>query len=140
METYQQVDQECDRLQDQATFNQHVQTREAKKQELKDVVSLQYQLWKEMLAQSERDIHAEIDRGYQHFNQVFDEQSELIKEAIDKGQKWQEKVCAILDNHTQRISSNPDYISFDLLDVSESNPRSVETVYAEAETWLKEST
>tara|TARA_B110000285_G_scaffold198559_1_gene231092 strand:+ start:962 stop:1120 length:159 start_codon:yes stop_codon:yes gene_type:complete len=50
-----------------------------------------------------------------------------------KGKNWQEKVCAILDRHTEKISENPDYISFDLLDVSESNPNSVESVYAEAE-------
>lgn len=53
METYQQVDQECDRLEDQSTFNQHVDIQESKKQELKDLVSLQYQEWHELLAQSE---------------------------------------------------------------------------------------
>ena len=52
---------------------------------------------------------------------------------MEKGKNWQEKVCGVLDRHTEKISANPDYISFELLDANASNPNSVESVYAEAE-------
>ena len=97
MEIYQQMDQECEALQDRTKFKEHQELYEKKKQELKDIVSLQFAEWHENLNNYQNQIHADIDMKYTKFDKYFDEQAKVIHESIDKGEQWQFKVCDILD-------------------------------------------
>ena len=64
----------------------------------------------------ETKIHNTINKKYQRFEQIFDEQKNLINNTVEIGYKWQKKVCSILDKYTNEIDRNPEYVAYDILD------------------------
>ena len=103
------------------------------------MVSLQFSEWHEILNEYQKEIHSDIDLKYSQFDKYFDLQAQEIHELVDLGENWQVKVCDILDQQTEKVNQNPEYISYDLLDTDPNNPNSVESIYSTAELWIQES-
>lgn len=93
-------------LRDDELCMSHYRVLEEKEQCMKDLVSVQFQQWREILNQKELEFQQTIRQKFQRFDEYFESEKKMVEMVEDKGTQWQTSVCQILDNYQNMIQAD----------------------------------
>ena len=74
MEMFQNIDQENENLEEKSFHSRYHETMLCKQQDLKDLVTAQFEEWHNMLRQIESETHKKIIESFDPYQKVFNEQ------------------------------------------------------------------
>ena len=80
----------------------------------------------------------QIRENFSQFDSLFEEEIREDQVCGAEGEKWQKQVQDIVDNYTNHMENDSDYIAYEILDNNPMNEQSQEFLYSAAEVWIEQ--
>ena len=123
MEMYQAMEIQCTYLQDKTLFENQQNLFKKKQNETKEQISEKFKELRKALRAAEMQVLDNLHHTYSQFEDKFTiaalQNNKLIKEV----ETWVDKAKGSLNEYTNKITENPSYIDFNMLESAKENNR-----------------